>query len=309
VVSLGLLLWFFYHCDQCNVLRFRSPFHIPSEACIGDGQTLHPGTVYTCRKTFQQSAEASVSALNIELAVFDPFKISYCYIPKNSCTKIKRLFMRLIDPLKENWNDSSVHMDFFKSDKVYVNALNDQLKLELQSESQWIRSIILRDPIDRFLSAYLEKTVQHGWIGVPVESLDAHPKFTPDAAGIHEFFKYKDFWEKDVHWRLQKTFCGLNSGLQHNFYNKFVVMAPNLDMNSIMTAMFGNRIDHSILHGWEGMNDSLFMTETDHSTFSSPSRLSLVTSLCANQTMLDMIVEYTAPDYEFFTFHLPTLCH
>ena len=83
--------------------------------------------------------------------VVDKFKLIFFDIPKNSCTAWKTLFRRMVG----FYDTSVVHSrdNGLKS----LSRYSLQQATDMFNSPEWTRAIFLRDPIERFLSAYLNK--------------------------------------------------------------------------------------------------------------------------------------------------------
>ena len=67
-----------------------------------------------------------------------------------------------------------------------------------------------------------------------------------------------------------------------------------------------HRVDDKIYHGWA--NGSLWSSKTSHVTQQSVVFHKFVGELCKDRSVLELVLEYTRPDYEFFRFPPSKLC-
>ena len=88
--------------------------------------------------------------------VVDKFKLIFFDIPKNSCTAWKTLFRRMV-----GFNDTSVVHSRDNGLKI-LSHYSLQQATDMFNSPDWTRAIFLRDPIERFLSAYLNKIATKG---------------------------------------------------------------------------------------------------------------------------------------------------
>ena len=100
----------------------------------------------------------------------------------------------------------------------------------------WIRAVVLRDPLERFISAYLHKAVYERFVGPYTfdeirssesirTEMDFPEELEPTAASVAFFFRLKGLWAWDGHYNLQMYRCGFTE-LPENFYNRIFVYSP-----------------------------------------------------------------------------------
>lgn len=90
--------------------------------------------------------------------MLDDLKIMYLPIAKNACSSMKRLVAELGGVRLEPKEDIHRKLDNDKTGLLFVNRSDDDIKKAL-SESDWMRFVVFRNPIDRLISAYIEKFV------------------------------------------------------------------------------------------------------------------------------------------------------
>jgi hypothetical protein len=89
--------------------------------------------------------------------VIESHKLLFFTIPKNSCTEWKQLFRRMMG--YDNWNK----FPFLHPHDPRINGLSylgtyDKAKQEeFMTSPEWTRAMFVRDPLERMLSAYLNK--------------------------------------------------------------------------------------------------------------------------------------------------------
>lgn len=290
--------------------------------CLGENGPMASGGLYLCPENvdgnrtnlFDEVFPANLEVLGLKVqhpdlyAAAEARKVIFCYIPKNGSSKMKRLFLRANG---ENWNitDAEAHGKYFLSKKVHGKDMKEESKMEALSSSQWIRSVMLRDPIERFISAYLHRIVANR--ALQGNSLDVllddeqirkyvNMSFQATGESLLEFLKLEFYFSRDNHFKLQKKFCGFDD-LPKNFYNRVAIYSRNVDLDDLISSIFDHRMDHEIYDGWpEG--ESLWGKSTLHTTVGSNNFLSVMESVCNNITVYKRVMEYVRPDYEFFNF-------
>jgi hypothetical protein len=189
----------------------------------------------------------------------EPRHSLFCMIPKNACSEFLALMMRAQGLNRENWNpqakgnpQSFLHWD--KSREVLFFKDGDSHVLEgILRNKTWIKAVFLRDPIERFVSAYLTK----------IKGKNISPE-TPSWAGTQTIGQFVAVLESeglhddiDPHFRLQSSLCGLSETLsQYDFIGFMNNLEEDADrMGSLMGIQ-------DLLHdGWgPHQNQSLFGT-------------------------------------------------
>eukprot|EP00798_Chlamydomonas_sp_ICE-L_P008409 gene8409-18302_t len=115
----------------------------PPKELIGKEDLGHEGTV--------------IRAPYFNMTHSKPF--FFCWIAKNSCTKLKALFSRLggREGFRVGNSFHRVHMQFFgESSLMYKNKSDEEVDSYFRSPNVQ-KAIIIRDPIDRFVSGFLDK--------------------------------------------------------------------------------------------------------------------------------------------------------
>jgi len=79
-----------------------------------------------------------------------------------------------------------------------------------------------------------------------------------------------------------------------------------VNLDNATAALFDHRVDDEIYHGWA--HGSLWASDTSHTTHGSSSYDRLVAELCEDRDALELVLDYTRPDYEFFGFPPPKIC-
>jgi hypothetical protein len=89
--------------------------------------------------------------------VVESHKLIFFWIPKAGCTTFKHLFRRIMG--YSDWKtNGNVHYPKTNGLK-YLNQYSIQQATEMMNSNEYTRAIVVRDPKERFLSAYLDKAV------------------------------------------------------------------------------------------------------------------------------------------------------
>lgn len=264
--------------------------------------------LYTCKPENRhniQPPEESLFEQNAEIfAAFEPFKLLFCYIPKNGCTKLKHLFLKLHGVRPEDELES-VHQSFYASKQVHAVDMQPSTQEEILTSSSWIRAAILRDPLERFVSAYTDKIVNEDenlcWLG-----FCSGERFTEEPQSVMNFLASQRIWENELHFRLQKYFCGFER-VPASFFTNFFMYGGKADLNHLTAELFDRRIDFLVYEGWD-LNSSMWHGKTSHSTRDSTVHTNVLKNICQSQDVYNKLMLYLQDDYEFFKFQPPEAC-
>ena len=91
--------------------------------------------------------------------VIESHKLLFFTVPKNACTTFKKLFRRMMG--YKNWLIASAH-DPETNGLKYLGQYPPDKQNEFMISSDWTRAIFVRDPMERTLSAYLDKGLKSG---------------------------------------------------------------------------------------------------------------------------------------------------
>lgn len=262
-----------------------------------------PGQLYDLAADFALPPSVFRTQPMEQFAVSTPFKLLFCYIPKNGCTKLKSLFLKLASADPGTYADlNAVHVSFSKQSNIRAANMPTHFLDEAVAGNDWIRAVILRDPLERFLSAYLDKIVgRENLAHFRLKGL----KFGTDAASMHTFLQNRSSWSFEPHFSLQKDACAFQTSW--GYWNKILIYDGNEQSAELTSKMFDNRIDFPILHGWGG-DGAIWSKRTSHSTANSEQKRILLKNICGSQTLWAELLSYLQPDYDFFNFAPPRLC-
>jgi hypothetical protein len=88
----------------------------------------------------------------------DDLKLMYLPIAKNACSSVKRITAELGGLSIADNEDIHRKLDNENTGLLFVNRSDDDIYHALE-QSGWMRFVILRDPLERLVSAYVEKFV------------------------------------------------------------------------------------------------------------------------------------------------------
>ena len=103
--------------------------------------------------------------------VIESHKLVFFTVPKNACTTFKKLFRRMMG--HPDWFHRSPH-DPSKNGLRYLGHYHRDRQREMMESREWTRAVFVRDPLERTLSAYMDKALQRG-----------NPRWKPPVEGAH----------------------------------------------------------------------------------------------------------------------------
>lgn len=215
--------------------------------------------------------------------------------PTRSCTKFKRLFSRAAgDP---QWNNVTlIHNSPYL---VKAAALSHRSINALLADPRSVRAVLLRDPVERFISAYAEKVVANRC--ELFAALRGSCDFTLSVDGIARFMRDYPRWVSFDHMAPQVNFCGFRSAVFNgrHVWNRIGYYEPSTIAN-VASQLFDGRLDTLMRNGW-GAVPALGMWDrrTVHMLAADKAKM-LRQVLCANGTVLQALRRAFAEDYEFF---------
>lgn len=150
------------------------------------------------------------------LIVFPSAKLAFCGIPKSGITRWLQ-FLRFTIGAKD-YQDPP----YYKQDHqpFYFDVLTPEVKHQVWNDPSWTRAVLIREPSERLLSAYLDKILNNKLYGnvsfaqfihhlsLPINGTRRQRGLMHDGLG----------WYTDPHWRPQSFSCGLAQLLPHFHY-------------------------------------------------------------------------------------------
>lgn len=217
-----------------------------------------------------------------------------CWIPKNTCTKFKQLVLRLEG--SPDWeNNSRIHSS---NVDLRSNLQPNSLLNEIVASSSWKRLAILRDPLERFVSGYLDKVVQGCWFR---DTIGRCYK-----ANLQDFgqFLESDVWIDNDHFASQWRFCGFE---EFPWIWNEVLLYHELSIREAAVEVLGTHVDTSILlSGWKG--GEMFATRIGHETSGTNIKKRFLDEICSSTSIQSRLTTRLQSDYTFFHFPSSTLC-
>jgi len=87
--------------------------------------------------------------------VIESHKLVFFPVAKNGCTVFKKLFRRMMG--ESDWLEKNPHAPSKTDGLKHVGHFSRDKQLEMMTSPNWTRAIFVRDPLERTLSAYLDK--------------------------------------------------------------------------------------------------------------------------------------------------------
>eukprot|EP01083_Nonionella_stella_P009256 26755_1 len=231
-------------------------------------------------------------------------KLLYCYIPKNACTKFKILFFAMIN----RFPPSTMYQQMMKTHIHKVNskysANKKFLATKILDDRRWRTLLVVRDPLERLLSGFLNKCINAASCGGSKLTRDQFKVFVQRVDhGIRTDTKigmWNHFWPQHI-------FCGLPF-----IYPQFVDFTIYYD-----TYMIGERtlrflqdvhLEHYYYHWGRYGNETLFDSFTYHSTKQGIRSFNDSVSFYQefyDKKLVEMVMIMFQKDYELFNLTKP----
>ena len=151
-------------------------------------------TVHVQRKDYIMSSRFGAAPIVVER-----FKLIFFYVPKVACTVWKKLFRRMMG--YDDWSTKYPHSRT-NNGLVYLDEYNTSYASHIMNSPDYTRVIFLRDPKERFLSAYLDKALHDNATYVVHSCCKTDKRCWKPAQTLEGFFQVTR-WCEDVHWRPQ----------------------------------------------------------------------------------------------------------
>eukprot|EP01084_Bolivina_argentea_P098515 177050_1 len=240
-------------------------------------------------------------------------KLIYCSIPKNACTKFKLLYYALMHSM----NVTKVFPKNIQNDVMQIYTWLDHNRMHMYkdfnkqflasvifSNSSWKTFVVIRDPLERLVSGFLDKCITDKRHWCEGEKLNVSQFHLFVERIIHKI-NQNQISKINDHFRPQFSYCGLNV-IYPNFVDyKIIYNKRNIAMETMNLLKTLNL--QSYFFNWgQYFNQTLFSSFTHHSTRTG----SNLTDLHFYKQFYDQKLLYTAQnaykkDYELFNLSFP----
>ena len=271
-----------------SIFQNRSIHHTKPNFCPA------PGTSIDQVKVAAFTLGGNSSSYNSPYIVMNS-KLMLCWIPKNSCTKFKQIALRAYGESKwrENKFTHQGHPD------LEAGKFPNQVLRSILQDPEWKRVVVLRDPVERFISGYMDKIVNQCWF----KKSNAGQCYTSSTEDFEKFLTGRQVWEHSDHFAPQNNYCGLRDYWW--VWTDFIYY----DAETVEQASKAALMPHMDARMFIDGERSLWEGKTDHQTSKTDTRSLLVQAICSNQTLFDLIMQQLKTDYEFFRLPPPTICY
>ena len=175
VICIPVLLSFFWS----GLYNWHSLYLIPKDELFSDQPQFSKSTAHTPSSLYLEADIVDDASQKIDWTdrifergeawdkdpiVIESHKLLFFTIPKNACTGFKKLFRRMLG-----------HGDWFTQENPhnpktnglkYLGNYSREEQAMMMTSPDWTRAIFVRDPMERVLSAYLDKALtkdSQGW--------------------------------------------------------------------------------------------------------------------------------------------------
>jgi hypothetical protein len=137
--------------------------------------------------------------------VLTKYKLLFIPIPKNACTQWLQLF-RYLEGQYDNWNSRQLGLPYTPeiNGLTYLADFNLTTANEIMTSPTYTRAVFVRDPKERFLSAYLDKVVQTQHIVLNSCCRLSRDCISPNHTTLAQFFQLTQSCSNE-HWTSQTS--------------------------------------------------------------------------------------------------------
>jgi hypothetical protein len=235
--------------------------------------------------------------------VVESHKLIFFWIPKAGCTTFKHLFRRIMG--YSDWKtNANVHYPKTNGLK-YLNQYSIQEATAMMNSNEYTRAIVLRDPKERFLSAYLDKAVAKNGSFVVLACCHKDKTCREQTKTLASFFELTARCH-NPHWRpqglrMEEKFVSTLDFIGH--------MGDNIEMDvKALLESIGAWDDYG-KSGWGPFgNESIFASRSDSSHSTSKSTHDSWTNLLPKYYTAELetaVEERFDSDYSTAEFGLP----
>ena len=178
-----------------SVKKERSPFVKRDHPPVSKDLVKHDDYIY--------KQPTDVPRWDASPVVIESHKLIFFTIPKVGCTVWKQLFRRMMG--YEDWQlqDETTHVPHNPAENglKYLSDYSLEDANRMMTSPEWTRAIMLRNPKQRYLSAFLDKAVSNYHVHIK-ERCCPDESCVEDAQNITGFLNLCR-WCEDEHWRAQ----------------------------------------------------------------------------------------------------------
>jgi len=228
-------------------------------------------------------------------------KFAFCYINKNGCTSWTKVLSNINGPSEKNLRCSS-NTYWVANDSQTLHGAAGQN--QVFSDPTAIRAVFLRDPLSRFVSAFVNKCVLSGHESdcFDADARSRGPLFMRDAVEWASTNDLNAAWV-NVHWLLQNQHCGLrhhfNAYTHIGFIQKDTYDSDAMCLLKSADIEQYNKCDDHPVFGKHGQKRN-GAERTDSGSKEVEFLKSVLTQEAANRLYTSLVA-----DYKFFNFPKP----
>lgn len=282
-------------CRRCDPFLNLSQMHPVNNPVYKSNICRHEVNINPRDLQFQEGDSNEQTVVDAPY-ISDDVKLMLCWIPKNSCTKFKQLMLRL-QGHGDDWKRiTNVHAS---NPSMRANRYPSWMLNALSTDSMWKRLAILRDPMERFVSGYMDKVVNECWFKPANNGICFN-------ASIKDFSRFllSDVWMDNDHFAFQWRFCGFD---KYPWIWTDIILYNEQSIAKSASEVLRSHVNNSILSsGWE--NGAMFSSRIGHETSGSKVKAQLVRELCHDEALFRQFMDKLQTDYVFFNFPASSLC-
>eukprot|EP01083_Nonionella_stella_P167792 564810_1 len=265
--------------------------------------------------------------------IFDTnHKLLYCHIPKNACTIFSNLMYAMIrnqtNEPKTMYDPDTIYAKIFKSiipdtdtnlkiqtqqgNVWFINEYNSDLYTQMLKDKTWNKFIIVRDPLERILSGYLDKCMRYKDNIRRQETWCLYKKQRNETYSFHKFIhvlvnKIMDDDTISDHYRPQSSFCGLTDepDVVDLYYDRIIYYHLDTIAEQTLRYLKSIHLEHLYYYNWGEQNTALFGIHTNHTTVDQETSEIAFYSTYYDKELANICLKAFGSDYKMFNIPKP----
>ncbi|CAD6193855.1 unnamed protein product [Caenorhabditis auriculariae] len=264
-------------------------------------EALHPNVPQQDLCSSPKFCAASLTEMKATFAISARRKLTACLAPKSMSTVMSAILCFLERPAEFVAAGRSLLLE--RNDIRFCGAVNifdskggirQKLKIDEKTmESEWKTIAVFRDPVDRFLSGFVQRCVQlrKSDCGGCRYNMTCFLEYQLQRAIQHSHVAEISLNEEDLHFFPQRWFCPLDENISYLKYSA----DPKISLISQIEAVLKER---GVEPEWISyVSESLSSDRTAHSTYNSAVRQFLEKRIKSSPYLLELLTRLTYPDY------------
>lgn len=175
--------------------------------------------------SFGAPANNRAQAYNKGVVLDTAHNFVFCYIPKCASTALKMMMKRVLGvPHWRSLNSKCIHHRPTNG-LTHLDKQSSAQVHEIFDDAKWVKAVLVRDPVIRTLSAYLQKIVELKMYNTIHWHKKRPPTFTDY---VNQLYLYPSIMARNAHYGVQSANCGLRY-TKYNYIAKVETIRPDIE--------------------------------------------------------------------------------